>query len=143
MSKLFFIPISLIAAVLGFYWLDTNSEVENRAVDQADISPGPNVENDSIKAISVSGVSAELDQLQETYSKPKGPAGSKRINPDQFIDPDDYSYQHEDSELINVGEVKDADDTSYQRDDSEVINVGKLMDVEMLDSTYWLKRTAP
>ena len=134
-SHLLFIPIALIALVLGFYWFSTNSVVENLVVDQPEFFPTPKLENNSIEAISVSRESQELNQLQQAYSKPIDPAKDIRVNTlDSFIDADDHSYQRDNSEPINVGEVKDADDYSYQRNNSEPINVGEVKDAD--DTSY-------
>ena len=137
MSKLLFISIALIAVAVGFYWLNTNSEVKNTAVEQPYFSPTPKLEDSSIKAVPVSPKSAEPNQAQAAYSERIDTAGeAETITLDSFIGVDDYSYQRENREPINVGEIKDPDDTSYQRDDREIINVGEIMDVEILDSIY-------
>ena len=136
MSKLLFISTTLIAVVLVFYWLNTTSAVNNRAVGQTENSLLPKIEKDAIGTIALSLKSAELDQMQEPYPEGKDPAGSIRINKNLVIDADDYNYQQHQNELINVGQVKDADISLYQRDDSEVINVGEVLDVDMPNPTY-------
>ena len=137
MNKFLFIPISLIAVVLGFYWFKSNSVVENRVVDQAEFSAAPKLDNSPVEVIPVSRGPAELNQLQGAHSEEIDSSTGIGINtPGSFIDVDYYPYQRADIESINVGEVKEANDTSYQWDDREVINVGEFMDVEILDSTY-------
>ena len=136
MSKLLFIGTTLIAVVLVFYWLNTTSAVNNRAVGQTENSLLPKIEKDAIGTIALSLKSAELDQMQGPYSEGKDPAGSIRINKNLVIDADDYNYQQHQNALINVGQVKDADISLYQRDDSEVINVGEVLDVDMPNPTY-------
>ena len=135
MSKLFFIPIALIAVVLGFYWLNTKLAVEASAGFLTDGVPAPTVEIGSLNAIAEPGVSTQPNQFRETHSEPTETADNIKINSAPFIAVDDYAYQRDDSEVINVGEFEDADDFSYQRDDSEVINVGEVMDADMLEST--------
>jgi len=58
------------------------------------------------------------------------------MNPNLFIDADDYNYQSHKNELINVGPVKDANVSLYQRDDSAVTNVGEVLGVEMPNSPF-------
>ena len=135
MSKLFLIPVTLIAVTLGVYCLNTSSTVKNPAIDQTEVLLSPKVENDSVEPISLYLESAELDQLKARYSKGTDPAGGLEIKPDLFIDADDYTYQHHNNELINVGEAKDADASSYQRDDSEVINAREIMGNGMTNTT--------
>jgi hypothetical protein len=136
-SKLLFISIALIAVAVGFYWLNTNSEVKIPAVEQAIILPKTKLKNSSTDAIPLPRESSEPNQLQTAYSERIDTAGeAETITLDSFIGVDDYSYQRENSEPLNVGEIRDPDDTAYQRDDREVINVGEIMDVEILDSTY-------
>ena len=137
MSKLLFISIALIAVAVGFYWLNTNSEVKTPAVEQAIILPKTKLENSSTDAILLPRESSEPNQLQTAYSERIDAAGeAETITLDSFIGVDDYSYQRDNREPINVGEVKNADDSSYQRDDRKVVNVGEIMDVKLLDSTY-------
>ena len=128
MSKLFLIPVTLIAVTLGVYFLDTSSTVKNPTIDQTEVLSSPKFQNDSTEPISLYLESAGLDQLKAHCLKRTNPASSLEIKPDLFINADNYTYQRHNNELINVGEVKDADDSSYQRDDSEVINAGEIMD---------------
>ena len=136
MSKILIIAIALIVVTLGFNWFNANSAIENLAIDPAAFLPAPKLENNSIEAISVSRESAELSQLQKAYSEQTEPAESVKINPDPFIDVDDYSYQRDDSEVINVGEMKDAGEHSHQENYSQSTNAEEVMDLEMSDSTY-------
>ncbi|HIL98138.1 MAG TPA: hypothetical protein EYG51_19835 [Pseudomonadales bacterium] len=133
MSKLFFIPIALIAVVLGFYWLNTKLAVEQSADVLTDGVPAPTVEIGSLDAIAESGVSTEPNQLIETYSEPAETADNIKISSAPFISVDDYAYQRDNSEVIHVGEFEDADDFSYRPDDSEVIHVGEFEDVDDVD----------
>jgi hypothetical protein len=136
-SKLLFISITLFAVAVGFYWLNTKSEVKIPAVEQAIILPKTKLENSSVEAVPVSRESSEPNQAQVAYSERINAAGeAETITLDSFIGVDDYSYQRENSEPINVGKVRDPDDTSYQRDDSQVITVGEDMDADMLELTY-------
>ena len=135
MSKLFLIPVTLIAVTLGVYCLKTSSTIKNPAIEKTEVLLSPKVENDSIEPISLYLESAELDQLKTLYSKRTDPAGSLGKKPDLLIDADDHTYQRHNNELINVGEVKDADASSYQRDDSEVINAGEIMGNGMPNTT--------
>ena len=135
MSKLFLIPVTLIAVTLGVYCLKTSSTVKNPAIEKTEVLLSPKVKNDSIEPISLYLESAELDQLKTLYSKKTVPAGSLGEKPDLLIDADDHTYQRHNNELINVGEVKDADASSYQRDDSEVINAGEIMGNGMPNTT--------
>jgi hypothetical protein len=136
-SKLLFIPFVLVAVAAGSYWLNTNSEVKNPAVEQAYFSPTTKLENSSVEAVPVSRESSEPNQAQAAYSKPIDTTGNAEpTTSHSFIGVDEYSYQRENSHSINVGELKNPDDISYQRDDREVINVGEIMDTEILDSIY-------
>ena len=136
MSKLFFIPIALIAVVLGFYWLNTKLAIEETAIVITEITPAPASQDEPINVISEAGELTALDQSNATSSEPTAVAEQLTASSGTYIAADEYSYQRDASEVINVGEFEDADDVSYQRDDSEVINVGELIDADVLESTY-------
>jgi hypothetical protein len=130
MSKLFFIPVALIAVVLGFYWLNTTLAVEQSADVLTDGVPAPTVEIGPLDAIAEPGVSTQPNQLIETYSEPAETADNIKISSAPFIPVDDYAYQRDDSEVIHVGEFEDAEGFSYQRDDSEAIKVDEFQDAD-------------
>ena len=136
MSKLFFIPIALIAVVLGFYWLNTKLAIEETAIVITEITPAPASQDEPINVISEAEELTALDQSKATYSEPTAVAKQLTASSGTYIAADEYSYQSDMREVINAGEFEDADDVSYQGDDSEVINVGEFVDADLLESTY-------